>query len=71
MKLKLFLDEDIHMGLSHALRQRGFDVIHAQDLERKRKSDSEQLAFAVPARAERKPIPPPKHRSVIYQAAAV
>ena len=22
MKLKLFLDEDIHMGLSHALRQR-------------------------------------------------
>jgi hypothetical protein len=47
MKLKLFLDEDIHTGLSHAQRQRGFDVIHAQDLKRKRKSDSEQLAFAI------------------------
>jgi len=47
MKLKLFLDEDIHNGLSHALRQRGFDVVHAQDLERKGKSDSQQLAFAV------------------------
>ncbi len=47
MKLKLFLDEDIHTGLSHALRQRGYDVVHAQDLKRKGKSDSEQLAFAV------------------------
>jgi predicted nuclease of predicted toxin-antitoxin system len=47
MKLKLFLDEDIHTGLSHALQQRGYDVVHAQDLKRKGKSDSEQLAFAV------------------------
>ena len=47
MKLKLFLDEDIHAGLAHALRQRGFDVVHAQDLERKGRSDNEQLAFAV------------------------
>jgi len=47
MKLKLFLDEDIHTGLSHALRQRGYDVVHAQDLKRKGKSDNEQLAFAV------------------------
>jgi len=47
MKLKLFLDEDIHTGLSHALRQRGYNVVHAQDLKRKGKSDSEQLAFAV------------------------
>ena len=47
MKLKLFLDEDIHTSLSHALRQRGFNVVHAQDLKRKGKSDSEQLAFAV------------------------
>lgn len=46
MKLKLFLDEDIHTGLAHALRQRGFDVVHAQDMKRKGKSDSEQLAFA-------------------------
>lgn len=47
MKLKLFLDEDIHTGLSHALQQRGFDVVRAQNLKRKGKSDSEQLAFAV------------------------
>jgi len=47
MKLKLFLDEDIHTSLSHALRQRGFNVVHAQDLKRKEKTDSEQLAFAV------------------------
>jgi len=47
MKLKLFLDEDIHTGLAHALRQRGYDVVHAQDLKRKGKSDSEQLALAV------------------------
>ncbi len=32
MKLRLFLDEDIHTGLSHALQQRGYDVVHAQDL---------------------------------------
>jgi hypothetical protein len=47
MKIKFFLDEDINSGLSHALRQRGFDVVHAQDLKRKGRSDSEQLAFAV------------------------
>lgn len=47
MKLKLFLDEDIHTGLSHALRQRGYDVVHTQELKRKGKSDSEQLAFSV------------------------
>jgi len=47
MKLKLFLDEDIHTGLSRALQQRGHDVVHAQDLKRKGKSDSEQFAFAV------------------------
>ncbi len=43
----MFLDEDIHTGLARAFRQRGFDVVHAQDLKRKGKSDSEQLALAV------------------------
>ena len=47
MKLRLFLDEDVHAALSHALRQRGFDVIHAQELKRKGNTDFEQLAFAV------------------------
>jgi len=35
MKIELFLDEDVHSGLSHALRKRGYDAIHAQELERK------------------------------------
>ncbi len=29
MKIKLFLDEDVHSGLAHALRKRGYDAIHA------------------------------------------
>jgi len=47
MKLTLFLDEDLHSGLAHALRRRGFDVIHAQELDRKGQSDSDQLLFAI------------------------
>jgi hypothetical protein len=30
MKLRLFLDEDVHSGLAHALRRRGYDVIFLQ-----------------------------------------
>ena len=47
MKIALFLDEDVHSGLAHALRKRGYDAVHAQELERKGRSDSEQLLFAV------------------------
>jgi len=47
MKLKLFLDEDVHSGLAHALRRRGYDVIHAQELDRKGRSDLDQLLFAI------------------------
>jgi predicted nuclease of predicted toxin-antitoxin system len=47
MKVKLFLDEDVHAGLAIALRKRGYDVYHAQELDGKGRSDSEQLAFAV------------------------
>ncbi len=45
--MSLLLDEDVHFLLSSALRKRGFDVIHTQELEGKGKTDSEQLAFAV------------------------
>ena len=31
--LRTFLDEDVHSGLAHALRKRGYDVIHAQELD--------------------------------------
>ena len=47
MKIKLFLDEDVHSGLAHALRKRGYDAIHAQELDRKGRSDSDQLLFAI------------------------
>ena len=47
MKIELFLDEDVHSGLSHALRKRGYDAIHAQEMDRKGLSDSDQLLFAI------------------------
>ena len=47
MKIQLFLDEDVHSGLSHALRKRGYDVIHTQELDRKGRSDLDQLFFAI------------------------
>jgi hypothetical protein len=47
MKIELLLDEDVYSGLAHALRKRGYDVIHAQELDRKGKSDSDQLLFAI------------------------
>ena len=46
MKVRLLLDEDVHAELSHALRNRGFDVLHAQEIDRKGKTDREQLEFA-------------------------
>lgn len=46
-KAKLFLDEDIHAVLGSILRKRGFDAKHAQELERKGKSDVEQLSYSV------------------------
>ncbi|MBI3193259.1 MAG: DUF5615 family PIN-like protein [Ignavibacteriae bacterium] len=47
MNISLFLDEDVHAELSIALRKRGFDVLHAQEVERKGKTDDEQLFYAV------------------------
>jgi len=47
MKIQLFLDEDVHSGLADALRKRGYDVIHAQELDRKGRSDLDQLFFAI------------------------
>jgi predicted nuclease of predicted toxin-antitoxin system len=45
-RIKLFIDEDVHAALSTVLRKRGFDVAHAQEVDRKGKSDSEQLEYA-------------------------
>ena len=46
MSVALFLDEDIHFELANALRKRGYDVLHAQEIQRKGKTDEEQLLFA-------------------------
>jgi len=46
-RISLFLDEDVHFALGSALRKRGFDAIHAQELDQKGISDAEQLACAV------------------------
>ncbi|MBI2559710.1 MAG: DUF5615 family PIN-like protein, partial [Planctomycetes bacterium] len=43
MKIKLFLDEDVPLAVALALRKRGYDVVHVQELGRKGKPDSEQL----------------------------
>jgi predicted nuclease of predicted toxin-antitoxin system len=46
-KIKLFLDEDVHAVLSTILQKRGLDVEHAQEMEKKGMSDTEQLTYAV------------------------
>lgn len=46
-KIKLFLDEDVHLALGTILQKRGFDVVHAQASDRKGSSDTEQLEYAV------------------------
>jgi hypothetical protein len=46
MKVHLFLDEDVHSGLAHALRKRGYDAVHAQELDKKGRSDLEQILLA-------------------------
>jgi hypothetical protein len=47
VKVRLLLDEDVHFSLAIALRKRGFEVLHVQELERKGMTDREQLNFAV------------------------
>ena len=47
MKIKLLLDEDVHLSVAIALRKRGFDVVHVQEVGRKGKTDTEQLRYAV------------------------
>jgi len=44
--IKLLIDEDVHSGLSIALRKRGFDAVHVQELDRKGRSNNDQLTFA-------------------------
>jgi hypothetical protein len=46
MKLRIFLDEDVHVNLAAALRKRGHDAVHALEEKRLGLSDDLQLGFA-------------------------
>jgi hypothetical protein len=46
MKLRIFLDEDVHATLAAALRKRGYDAVHALETKRLGLSDESQLNFA-------------------------
>lgn len=46
MKLRLFLDEDVHTVLAVALRKRGHDAVHALEEKRLGLPDESQLNFA-------------------------
>lgn len=47
MKPKLYLDEDVHADLAEALRKRGFDVVHTQEINKKGSNDFEQINYAI------------------------
>ncbi|MEA5479227.1 DUF5615 family PIN-like protein [Pseudanabaena galeata UHCC 0370] len=46
-KVKLLLDEDVQLDLASALRKRGYEAIHVQELGRKGRNDREQIEYAV------------------------
>lgn len=46
MKLRIFLDEDVHPALAVALRKRGYDAVHALEEKRLGSADDSQLIFA-------------------------
>ncbi len=46
MRIKAYVDEDVPLSLSQALRNRGVDCITTQEAGNKGLSDAEQLAFS-------------------------
>ena len=44
--VRLYFDEDVPAGISKNLRNRGFDVLSAREVEMLGRSDEEQLVFA-------------------------
>jgi len=47
LKIKLLIDEDVHLGLASALRKRGYNATHVQELARNGLSDHSQIQYAV------------------------
>jgi hypothetical protein len=46
MQSRFFFDEDVHAVLAEILRKRGYDAIHAGEVQRLGLSDESQLNFA-------------------------
>jgi len=44
--MRLLLDECLSHVIAEQLRQRGYDVVSVQEIDRQTRSDAEQLAFA-------------------------
>lgn len=45
-RIRLYLDEDVWPGLAVALREQGYDIVHAYEVDRGGLTDEEQLAYA-------------------------
>ena len=45
--VKLLIDEDTHLVLAEALRNRGYDALHVREVGRLGRDDQAQMAFAV------------------------
>lgn len=48
--IRLFVDEDVWLGLAAVLRQKGFDAVHVYEVARGSLDDREQMAFAIEQR---------------------
>jgi len=48
--IRLFVDEDVWLGLAAALQERGFDAVHVYEVGRGNLSDREQMDFAIQQR---------------------
>lgn len=48
--IRLFIDDDVWLGLAAALRERGFDAVHVYEVAQGSLSDKEQMAFAIQQR---------------------
>lgn len=46
-EIKILIDEDTHLALASALRQRGYDALHVREAGRLGLDDGDQLEFAM------------------------
>ncbi|MFH1194754.1 MAG: DUF5615 family PIN-like protein [bacterium] len=47
MKIKLLIDEDVHFALANAIRNRGYDALNIQEIDKKGITDAELFNEAV------------------------